>query len=161
SYNDNDVYYGMYMPYGLITPASWVGLFAQRYMHEFNVRDGAFWPVAQINRENANRNPEAWFHDQKLTYEEYMNSPINVEPFRRHDCCLNIDGAMAVIVTSAENAEKLKQTPAYISGVAQGMHTNGEQMTSFYREDITTLHEVVEYSKLKFEMAVVSPKDID
>lgn len=161
SYNDDDVYYGMYMPYGLITPVSWVAMFAQRYIHEFDVAEDAFWPVAQVNRENANRNPNAWFHDQKLTYEEYMNSPMNVTPLRRHDCCLNIDGAMAVIVTSAENAKHLKQTPAYISGVAQGMHTQGEQMTSYYREDITTLHEVVEYGNLMFEMAGITPQDID
>lgn len=158
---DSNVYWGMYLPYGFLTPVSWVGMFAQRYMHEYGINDGDFFPIAQVNRENANRNPHAYFYDRPLTYEEYMDSPINVTPLRRHDSCLNVDGAVAVIVTTADRAKHLKQIPAYISGVAQGMSTNGEQMTSYYREDITVLHEVVAYGNKIFDMAGVTPKDID
>ncbi|WP_042356052.1 thiolase C-terminal domain-containing protein [Bacillus rubiinfantis] len=160
SYN-NDVYWGMYLPYGLITPVSWIGMFTQRYMHEFGIRDGAFFPIAQVNRENANRNPHALFYERPLSYEEYMKSPMNVTPLRRHDCCVNVDGAVAIIVTTAERAQHLKQRPAYISGVSQGMATNGEQMTSFYREDITGYPEIAAYGKKIFQMAGVTPKDID
>lgn len=160
AYNE-DVYWGMYMPYGLMTPVSWIAMFTRRYMHKYGIKDGAFFPVAQVNRENANRNPHALFYDRPLTYEEYMNSPINVTPLRRHDCCVNVDGAVAIIVTSVERAKDLKQRPAYISGVAQGMSTNGEQMTSFYREDITGYPEIEAYGKKLFKMAGVTPKDID
>ena len=96
-----------------------------------------------------------------MSMDEYLNSPINVAPLRRHDCCLSTDGAVAVIVTTAERAKHLKQRPAYISGVIQGMSTNGEVMTSYSRSDITVLPEVQEYGKKLFEMAGVTPKDID
>ncbi|SEN04419.1 Acetyl-CoA acetyltransferase [Mesobacillus persicus] len=158
---DNNVYWGMYLPYGLITPVSWIGMYTQRYMHQYGIKDGAFYPIAQVNRENANRNPNALFYNQKLTYEQYMDSPINVTPLRRHDCCVNIDGAVAIIVTSAERAKHLKQRPAYISGVVQGMSTNGEQMTSFYRPDITGYPEIEEYGKKLFKMAGITPHEID
>lgn len=156
-----DTYMGMYHPYGLLTPVSWVAMFAQRYIHKYGVKDGQFAPVALVNRENANRNPNAIFYNRTLSMEEYNNSPLNVAPLRRHDCCLSTDGAVAIIVTTADRARHLKHRPAYISGVAQGMSTNGEVMTSYTREDIATLPEVEEYGKKLFEMARITPKDIN
>lgn len=156
-----DPYYGMYFPYGLLTPVSWVAMFAQRYIHKNGIKDGQLGWVPLVNRENANRNPHAMFYDRPLTREEYLDSPLNVAPLRRHDCCLSTDGAVAMIVTTAERAKHLKQRPAYISGAIQGMSTNGEQMTSYYREDIARLPEVEEYGKKLFKMAGVTPKDID
>ena len=36
-----DTYMGMYHPYGLLTPVSWVAMFApQRYIHEYGIKDG-------------------------------------------------------------------------------------------------------------------------
>ncbi|MGM9957587.1 MAG: thiolase C-terminal domain-containing protein [Peribacillus sp.] len=156
-----DVYMGMYHPYGLLTPVSWDGMFAQRYIHKYGIKDGQFGSIALVNRENANRNPNAMFYDRPLTMEEYLDSPMNVAPLRRHDCCLSTDGAVAVIVTTAERAKHLKQRPAYISGAIQGTSTNGEVMTSFYRPDIAEFPEIAQYGKDLFKMAGVTPKDID
>lgn len=136
-------------------------MFTQRYMHEYGFGDGSLSSIALVNRENANRNPKAIFFDKSLSIEEYMNSPVNVAPLRRHDCCLSADGAVAVIVTTSDRAKHLKQKPAYIAGVAQGMSTNGEQMTSFYRENITEYPEIKEYGKQLFKMAGITPKEID
>ncbi|MBD3107344.1 lipid-transfer protein [Bacillus sp. AGMB 02131] len=154
-------YMGMYHPYGLLTPVSWDGMFAQRYIYQNNIKDGAFAPVALVNRENANRNPKAQFYDRKLTLEEYMNSPVNVAPLRRHDSCLSSDGAVAVIVTTAERAKDLKQRPAYISAAVQSTASNGEMMTSYYRPDIAVFPEIETYGKRLFHMAGISPWDIN
>ncbi|HEY9576061.1 MAG TPA: hypothetical protein VIR64_00160 [Pseudobacillus sp.] len=156
-----DVYMGMYHPYGLLTPVSWDGMFIQRYMHKYGIKDGQFGWISLVNREHANRNPKAMFYDRPLTIEEYLDSPMNVAPLRRHDCCLSTDGAVAIIVTTEERAKHLKQRPAYISGAAQGMSTNGEVMTSFYRPEITHFPEIEEFGKKLFKMADVTPKDID
>ena len=156
-----DTYMGMYHPYGLLTPVSWVAMFAQRYIHQYNIKDGDLGWISLVNRENANRNPKAMFYDRPLTMDEYLDSPINVDPLRRHDCCLSTDGAVAVIVTSAERAKHLKQKPAYISAAVQGTSTNGEQMTSYYREDIATLPEVEAYGQKLFKMAGITPREID
>lgn len=153
--------FSMYNPYGLLTPVSWIAMYTQRYMYEYGVKDGDFGWAALVNRENANRNPKAIFYNRTLSMEEYMDSPVNVAPLRRHDSCLSADGSVAVIITTADRAKHLKQIPAYISGVAQGMSTNGEVMTSFARQDITSYPEIEEYGKQLFEIAQVSPWDID
>src|SRR5699024_10119346 len=158
---EGDTQYGMYFPYGLLTPVAWDAMFIRRYMHEYGVKDGDMAPLALVNRENANRNPNAIFYDRPLTRQQYMDSPINVEPMRRHDCCVSTDGAVAFIVTTAERAKHLKQRPAYISGSIQGMSTNGEVMTSYYREDLSRLYEIEAYGEKLFDMAGVTPKDID
>lgn len=158
---EGDTQYGMYFPYGLLTPVAWDAMFIRRYMHEYGVKDGDMAPLALVNRENANRNPNAIFYDRPLTRQQYMDSPINVDPMRRHDCCVSTDGAVALIVTTADRAKHLKQRPAYISGSIQGMSTNGEVMTSYYREDLSRLYEIEAYGKKLFDMAGVTPQDID
>jgi acetyl-CoA acetyltransferase len=156
-----DIYMGMYHPYGLLTPVSWVAMFAQRYIHEYGVKDGDLGWIPIVNRENGNRNPAAQFYGRGLAMEEYLDSPYNVAPLRRHDCCLSSDGAIAVIVTTADRAQALKQKPAYIAAAAQGMSTNGEVMTSYYREKITFLPEVKAYGDKLFRDAGITRKDID
>lgn len=156
-----DTYMGMYHPYGLLNPVSWDGMFAQRYMYENGIEDGQLGCLALVNRENANRNPKAMFYNRPLTMEDYLNSPWNVKPLRRHDSCLSTDGAIAIIVTTPERARDLKQKPAIIAGASQGMSTNGEIMTSFYRDSISFLHEVKECGDKLFEQAGITRKDID
>src|SRR3989454_1627312 len=54
-----------------------------------------------------------------LTMEEYLSSRYIAEPLHLYDCCLVSNGAVAVIVTSAERARSLKQPPVYILGLGQ------------------------------------------
>jgi acetyl-CoA acetyltransferase len=77
-----------------------------------------------------------------------------------HDCCLENDGAVALIVTSPERAKDLKQKPAYISGAAMGTANDAYCMTAYYREEIG-IPEMECTGKDLFKMAEVTPKDID
>ena len=43
-----------------------------------------------------------------------------VEPWRLFDCCMENDGAAALIVVPAEQARDFRQAPAYLLGSAQG-----------------------------------------
>ncbi len=54
-----NVNYGWYMPHGLHTPASWVGMFAQRYMHTYGATSEDFGRVAVAVRDFAATNPQA------------------------------------------------------------------------------------------------------
>jgi acetyl-CoA acetyltransferase len=74
---------------------------------------------------------------------------------------MDVDGAVAIIVTSAERAKDCKQTPAYILAATQGTATDSESMTSFYRPRIERLPEVWYAGQELWRVSGVTPKDID
>ena len=94
-----------------------------------------------------------------MTMEDHHNSRWIAEPLRLFDCCLVSNGAVAVIVTSAERARDLKQPPVHVLGYAQLLagrqsehrassggrnrcETSGEiafRMAGITRDDIGTL----------------------
>jgi acetyl-CoA acetyltransferase len=135
------VQYSWYLPFGLITPASWVAMFSRRYMHQYGVTGEDLGRVTVSARRYAATNPAAHFFERPLTLEEHQASRWVVEPLRVLDCCQESDGAVAVVVTSTERAADLRQAPAVIRAAAQGSGEGQQSMTSFYREDITRLLE--------------------
>jgi len=149
------------MPFGLATPAAMVAIYAWRYMHEYEITPEQLGWVAVVFRENALKNPKAMFYGRPITLKDHQESPMIVEPLRRLDCCLDSDGAVAMVVTSVDRAKDLKQRPVRILGAAQGMATDGEMMTSFYRPVISGLPETWYMGQELFRVAGVIPKDID
>ena len=93
-------HFGWYAPFGLLTPASWVAMNAQRYMHEYGATSEDFGRVSVADRKHAATNPNAWFYQKPITLEEHQQSRWIVEPLRLLDCCQESDGAVAVVVTS-------------------------------------------------------------
>jgi len=155
------IHWGWYMPYGLLTPTSWVAMFQKRYMHETGCTKEALCEVALRTREYAVKNPKAFFYQKPLTREQYFSARKIVEPLDLYDCCQESDGACATIVTTPERAKDLKQTPVYIRGVAQGVGEDQECMTSFYREDIARIPSMDIAAKQVWEQCGLSAKDID
>ena len=107
-------------PFGLLSPVQHMALVMQRYRHEYGFEPEQMAEIALICRSNANRNPRAVKHDQQLTAEQYFGSRMIAEPFRLFDCCIETDGACAVIVTSAERARDLATEPVRILAAALG-----------------------------------------
>jgi acetyl-CoA acetyltransferase len=128
--------------FGLMTPASWVAMFAQRYMHEFGATSADFGRVSVADRKHAATNPKAWFYGKPITLEEHQASRWIAEPLRLLDCCQESDGAVAVVVTSLERARELPHPPAVIRAAAQGAGADQFTMTSYYRDDLTGLPEM-------------------
>ncbi|MGI9433031.1 MAG: lipid-transfer protein [Myxococcota bacterium] len=155
------IHWSWYMPWGLLTPASWVAMFTQRYIHETGTKPEDLAQVAISTRNHAVNNPDAFFYKRPLTLDDYMNARFIAEPLRLYDCCQETDGGCAVVITTPERAKDLKQTPAIIRGVSQGMGADQEQMTSFYRPDIHTLPEMDTVAKQMWEVAGLSANDID
>ncbi|MBA2945469.1 lipid-transfer protein [Streptomyces himalayensis] len=133
---------GWSLPFGLLTPASWVAMAAQRYLHAYGLTPEAFGHVAVMDRAYAATNPAAYFHGKPITLEDHTASRWIVEPLRLLDCCQETDGGQAIVVTSLERARDLPQPPAVITAAAQGAGRGQEQMTSFYRDDLTGLPEM-------------------
>jgi len=135
------IHWGYYMPFGFLTPASWVAMFTQRYMHQTGCKSTDLAQVCISQRKHAVNNPNAFFYGKELTLEDHQTSRIIADPFHLFDCCQESDGGCAFVVTTPERARDLKQPGAIIHGIAQGSGDDQEQMTSFYRPDITRLPE--------------------
>jgi acetyl-CoA acetyltransferase len=152
--------YDWYAPYGLVTPASWVAMFAQRYMHEFGVTSADFGRISVADRKHAANNPAAWFYEKPITLDDHQSSPWIVEPLHLLDCCQESDGAQAIVVTSFERANDLRNRPAVIEAAAQGASQDQESMTSYYRDEINGLPEMGLVGRQLWEQAGLSPSDI-
>ncbi len=140
--NAESAHYGYYVPFGLVSPASWVAMAARRYMHETGATSEDFGRVSVACRRHAATNPKAWFYEQPITLEQHQASRWIVEPLHLLDCCQESDGAQAIVVTSAARAAKLRQPPAIIRAAAQGAADDQQMMTSYYRSDISRLSEM-------------------
>lgn len=155
-----NVNYGWYMPHGFHTPAAWVGMFARRYMHEYGATSEDFGRVAVAVRDFAATNPAAFFYGKPITLAEHQASRWIAEPLHLLDCCQESDGAVAMVITSAERARDMKQKPVIIKGAAQGIANGQQVMTSFYRPEITGLPEMGVVAKQLWEQSRLSPADI-
>ena len=152
---------GWALPFGLLTPASWVAMAAQRYLYTYGLSAEAFGQVAVRGRKYAATNPAAWFHGRPITLADHAASRWIAEPLRLLDCCQETDGGQAVIVTSAERARELRHPPVVVAAAAQGAGRAQEQMTSFYRDDLTGLPEMGVVARQLWRTAGVGPSDID
>jgi len=150
-----------YAPYGLLTPAAWVAIHARRYMHEYGATNEDFGRIAVVDRKHAATNPEAWFYQRPITLADHQRSKWIVEPvLRLLDCCQESDGGVALVVTTPERARDLRHPPAIITAAAQGAASDGEMMTSYYRDEITGLPEMGVVAKKLWAESGLGPADI-
>jgi acetyl-CoA acetyltransferase len=155
------IHWGWYMPYGLLTPASWVAMFTQRWMHLTGVTKDALFEVAHTTREYAVNNPNAFFYQRPFDRAEYDAARMICDPLQLFDCCQESDGASCVIVTTPERARDLKQPGVAVRGVAQAAAPDQEQMTSFYREEFAAIPEMEIAARNCYAMSGLTPADID
>ena len=153
-------HFSWYAPFGLLTPAQWVAMFARRIMHEYGVTSEDFGRIAVADRRHAALNPAAFFYGKPITLEGHQASRWIVEPLHLLDCCQESDGAQALVVTSLDRARDLQQRPAVIRGAAQGAGEQQQMMTSYYRPSITGLPEMGLVARQLYATAGVGPDDI-
>ncbi len=152
--------YAWTSPYGLLTPASWIAMFATRLMHEFGVTSEDFGRVAVADRAHAANNPAAHFYGKPITLEDHQSSRWIVEPLHLLDCCQETDGGQALLVTSLERARDLQQAPAVINAAAQGMADDQQMMRSYFRESLVGLPEMATCARQLWETSGLGPDDI-
>ena len=97
-------------------------------------------------------------HGRPLTAEAYDASRFIVEPFRLFDCCMENDGAAALVLVSAERARDLRQPPVYLLAVAQGSEyrnaARGHNAPTYATASFTTV------APHLWDMAGLGPKDV-
>jgi acetyl-CoA acetyltransferase len=146
-------------PYGLISPAQRFAMRVMRFMHDHGIGAGAQRAIALASYHHAQANPRAVMHGRPLTPEAYDASRYIVEPFRLFDCCLENDGAAALVLVSAERARDLPRPAVYLLGAAQGSeHRNGA------RGHNAPLYATASFTTVAprlYGMAGLGPKDVD
>ena len=139
--------------------ATFPGLFAlmaTAHMHKYGTTEEQMALVAVKNHHNATLNPKA--HLQKeVTVEQVLNSRVIAKPLKLYDCSLISDGASCAILTKPEIAKKYTDTPVYIIGSGHGTDAIG----LYERDDLTSLKATKIAAKEAYEMAGLTPQDID
>jgi acetyl-CoA acetyltransferase len=146
------------IPYGLMTPAQSIALKTSRFMYEHRLSTDVLAAIALNSYEHAQHNPRAVMYGRPLTREQYDASRWIVEPFHLFDCCLENDGAAALIVTSADRATDRKERPVYLMSAAQGSvrgHNLKHSRDNYATANFTTV------ARRLYETAGVGPSDID
>ncbi|MDH4363382.1 MAG: acetyl-CoA acetyltransferase [Acidimicrobiia bacterium] len=147
------------LPYGLMSAAHQFAMKVNRYMHDHGVRQEALRAVSLAAYHHAQANPRAVMHGRPLDEAKYDESRWIVEPFHLFDCCLENDGAAAMVLVAAERANDFPHPPCYLLGAVSGsQHRAG-----------ATVHNTPEYASSSFttvaprlyNMAQVGPADVD
>jgi len=151
--------YAHTIPYGLMSPAQMFAMKVTRFMHDHDVAQSALRAISLASYHHAQNNPRAIMYGRPLDEEKYDNSRWIVEPFHLFDCCMENDGAAAMVVVPADRAKDFAHKPAYVLGAMGG---------SDYRAG-ASVHNAPEYASSTFkmlaprlyEMAKVAPREVD
>ena len=146
-------------PYGLMSPAQRFAMRVTRFMHEHRIGRDPLRAIALASYHHAQSNPRAVMHGRPLTAEMYDSSRWIVEPFRLFDCCLENDGAAALVLVPAERARDLRQKGVYVLGVAQGSeHRNAAPV---HNAPLYATSSFTSVAPHLYAMAGVRPSDVD
>jgi acetyl-CoA acetyltransferase len=145
------------MPWGMLTPVHQFGQFARRHMVQYGTTSRQFGAVAVAMRRHATMNPHAMMRTP-ISIEDHQGSRMIADPLRLYDCCIESDGACAVIVTAADRARRARHAPAWIRGAAQGSGTRAAGIV--FRDDLANA-ESVNTAKDVYNSAGLGPQDVD
>lgn len=98
---------------GITMPAQHFALLCRRHMIKYGTTAEDLAAVALNGRAHAADNERAMKRDP-MTLDDYLASPWIAEPFRMFDCCLQSDGACALLVTSTERARDMRHRPVTV-----------------------------------------------
>ena len=134
---------------GLNFPAQ-NALVAQQYMLKYGATTDDFALVAYKNHKNAFLNPKARFYRKNISLEEIKNSPVVASPLRLFDCSISCNGAAAVILSKEESSVEIA-----------GSSEESDYLSTFEREDMTSLEATKLAAQEAYKQAGISPDDVD
>ena len=136
---------------------SFVGINAlvmRRYMHEFGWKHEDFAQFSINAHANAMHNPYARLHE-KISVEKFEKSSMVATPINLLDASPIGDGAAAMVIVPADKVMRKPRVVVAASAVAT------DTIAVHSRKDPMFLQAAYASSKHAYEMAGVTPKDID
>ena len=106
---------GTWDPWGFTSPGAAHAMMFRRHMEIYGTTTRQLAEVSVAIRYHAALNPDARMRDP-ITIEDHESARFIVAPLRLLDYCLINDGAVCIILTSAERARDFKKPPVLISG---------------------------------------------
>jgi acetyl-CoA acetyltransferase len=104
-------------PWGYTSPGAFHAMSFARHMHQFGTQSRDLANISVAFRKHAMLNPNA-VKRQPITIDDHQNSRFVCEPLHLLDYCIINDGAVVMIMTSAERAKDMRKKPVYIGGFA-------------------------------------------
>ena len=147
------------VPYGLMSAGQMFAMKVQRFMHDHGVEQSALRAISLASYHHAQNNPRAVMYGRPLTEEKYDSSRWIVEPFHLFDCCLENDGAAAMVLVSAERAAEVGHEPCYVLGAVSGSHHRAGASVHNAPDYATSAFKTV--APRLYDMAGVGPNDVD
>jgi acetyl-CoA acetyltransferase len=155
---------GYAMPYGLLMAAAAYALPTRRHMHLYGTTSEQLGRIAVTFREHASRNPRAVMGRKPMTLADHQASPMIADPHRLFDCCLESDGACAVVVTTRARARDLAKRPIEILASEQGApkgYAFGPFTNANIADEIYATGGGEEMAGRLYRKAGVGPGDVD
>jgi acetyl-CoA acetyltransferase len=141
---------------GVMAPSQEIAMAARAHMERYGTTNEDLGRIAVLSRTNALDNERAMMRTP-MTIDDYLESRWIVDPFRLFDCCLETDGAAAVVVTTAERARDLPHRPVLIQGAAWG---GGVNVVNNGHTDLAESPARLIAPRL-FDAAGLGPSDVD
>ncbi|MGZ4717312.1 MAG: thiolase family protein [Acidimicrobiales bacterium] len=144
------------LPFGAPSASNWIGMMAQRHMHEFGTTREQLAQIALNGRANAARNPNAIYRDP-MTLDDYLNVRMVSTPLCLYDCDVPADGSTAVIVSRADSAPDLRKPPVHIEAMGSALH--GRPSWDQF-DDLTTMA-LRDAATMMWDRTDLTPDDVD
>src|SRR3984893_16523092 len=109
-------------PYGFGGPGQGMAVGYTRWLETHNQPREKMATLAVTQPMHANLHPPSYFSGTPLTREDYLSSRMIASPFCLYDCDIPVQGAVAIVLTTADRARDLKPTAAYLAGYGQRLH---------------------------------------
>jgi acetyl-CoA acetyltransferase len=155
---------GFTLPFGMVNAPIAYALVMRRHMHRYGTTSAQMGAVAVACRAHAQRNPRAVMRERPMTLADHQRSRMIADPFRLYDCCLESDGACAVVVTTAERAVDARAGSVRVLAHSQGAaprYGYGPFVNASMDDAVYASGGAAQVARRLWESAPVGPDDVD
>ena len=145
---------------GFMVTTQFFAMKINRYLHDHDISHGTLAKVAAKAFRNGALNPNAW-RQKPLSEEEIEGSRLLNHPLTQYMLCSPDEGAAAVVVCRADQAQRYTSCPVYVRGVAVRTRRFGtfEVFAPWLSTD-STESPTVDASRAVYEQAGIGPEDV-
>ena len=146
---------------GLMLTTQFFAMKIQRYMADHGISESTLARVASKAFENGSRNPNAW-RRKPLTEAEVRASRMVNHPLTQYMFCSPGEGAVALVLATAERAKRLPRKPVFLRSVAFRTRRFGSFEVFSPSIPITSAPSpTTEAAAAAFEQAGIGPDEVD